>query len=126
MQLELLKKNIANEITEADVKLMERVCRVLDTGAFETATVVDNSMSISLRALYPVGALQNHCCVPNTSHHFNHEQLLFTRAAVPVKKGEELTMTYTDLMWDTSLRRQYLKMSKHFDCTCNRCLDPSV
>ncbi|XP_043274436.1 SET domain-containing protein SmydA-8-like [Venturia canescens] len=122
-ELELLKRNIEYEINGEDEKLMLRVCQVLDTGAFETAALVEEKMSISLRGLYPLGALQNHCCTPNTRHHFDRRQYLYTRAAFPIKKGEELTMTYTDLIWDTGMRKQYLKMSKHFDCYCERCSD---
>lgn len=125
-QLDLLKKNINEVINRDDEAFMERVSRVFDTNAFETAVVVDNTVSISLRGLYPLGALQNHCCVPNTSHHFDKDQFLITRAAFPIKKGDELTMAYTDLLWDTALRRRYLRMSKYFDCSCKRCSDPLV
>lgn len=125
-QIELLKSNIKNKINNDDEEFMLRVCRVFDTNAFETAAIIDNTTSISLRGLYPLGALQNHNCVPNTGHYFNREGFMYTRAVVPIAKGEELTMTYTDLLWDTSLRRRYLIMSKHFECSCKRCSDPTA
>lgn len=105
---------------------MLKVCRIFDTHSFETATVVDNSTSISLRGLYPLGALLNHCCVPNTRHYFNKNGFMIMRAAVPIAEGDELTMSYTDLLWDTTQRRKFLAISKHFECDCFRCSDPSV
>lgn len=105
---------------------MKRVCRIFDTNAFETVLIVDGKTSISLRGLYPLGALQNHSCTPNTRHYFTNNNVMITRASVDIKAGEELTMTYTDLLWDTSLRRQYLIASKHFECNCKRCCDPLV
>lgn len=45
------------------------------------------------------------------------------RAAVDVKKGDELYSSYTYSLWPTLVRREYLKESKHFDCSCARCSD---
>lgn len=120
-----MEKNVANKIDSNDRESMLRLCRVLDTNAFETAVVVGNSTS-SLRGLYPLGAFLNHCCVPNVRHYFNKRGLMITKAAVAVAKGEEITMTYTDFLWHTSLRWKYLKMTKNFECSCRRCSDPTV
>lgn len=122
----MLEKNVAKKIDSGDKEFMLRLCRVLDTNAFETAVVVDNSTSTSLRALYPLGAFLNHCCVPNARHYFNKRGLMITKAAVPIAKGEEITMTYTDFLWHTSLRWKYLRMTKNFVCCCQRCSDPTV
>ncbi|XP_076162828.1 SET domain-containing protein SmydA-8 [Ptiloglossa arizonensis] len=124
-EIELLQRNVANPPSEEDVKLMKRVCGAFNTNAFETVSVQDKDHSSSLRGLYPMGALQNHCCVPNTRHHFDGEQRLYVNAALPISAGEELTMSYTSLFWDTTLRRQFLSVTKHFSCTCKRCSDPT-
>ncbi|XP_029663587.1 SET domain-containing protein SmydA-8-like isoform X2 [Formica exsecta] len=68
---------------------------------------------------------ENHCCVPNTRHHFDDHQRLYVSASLPIAAGEELTMSYTDLLWDTSSRRQFLRVTKRFSCNCSRCSDPS-
>lgn len=107
------------------MKLMRRICGVFNTNSFEVV-VARNEDSTSLRGLYPMGSLQNHCCVPNTRHHFDDQQRLQVSAALPITAGEELTMSYTDLLWDTSSRRQFLRATKHFSCECSRCSDPSV
>lgn len=104
---------------------MRRVCAVLDTNSFETVAAVAGGVT-SLRGLYPMGALQNHSCAPNTRHYYDSEKKLYVVASIAVKKGEEITMTYTDLFWDTTLRRRHLAGTKHFFCRCKRCADSSV
>ncbi|KAH0564211.1 hypothetical protein KQX54_010278 [Cotesia glomerata] len=108
-EIELLKKNISKAIDPEDEELMLQVCRAFDTNAFETAIRVDDKTSISLRGLYPLGALINHSCLPNTRHYFNDRGFMFTRATVLIKKDEELTGTYVDLIWGTILRRNALR-----------------
>ncbi|XP_076237479.1 SET domain-containing protein SmydA-8 [Calliopsis andreniformis] len=124
-EVELLQRNVKNPPSEEDLKLMRRICRVLNINAFETVSVQDKDHSSSLRGLYPMGALQNHCCVPNTRHHFDKENRFYVSAALPISAGEELTMSYTSLFWDTMLRRQFLNITKHFSCMCKRCSDPT-
>ncbi|KMR04866.1 protein isoform b [Lasius niger] len=123
-EIDLLKRNVNNLPSEEQMKLMRRICGVFNTNSFEVV-VARNEDSTSLRGLYPMGSLQNHCCVPNTKHHFDDQQRLQVSAALPITAGEELTMSYTDLLWDTSSRRQFLRATKHFSCECSRCSDPS-
>ncbi|KAL6263575.1 hypothetical protein P5V15_006364 [Pogonomyrmex californicus] len=125
-ELDLLKKNVANLPSEEQMKLIKRTCDVLNTNSFEVVVVSSRNKerTTSLRGLYPMGALQNHCCVPNTRHYFDDQQRLHVCAALPIAAGEEITMSYTDLLWDTSTRRQFLKLTKHFSCNCSRCSDP--
>lgn len=110
------------------MELMRRTCGVFNTNSFEVVVVPsrDKDYTTSLRGLYLMGALQNHCCVPNTRHHFDDQQRLYVSAVLPIAAGEEITMSYTDLLWDTSSRRQFLKVTKRFSCNCNRCSDPLV
>lgn len=128
LKLDLLKKNVANLPDEEQMELMRRICGVLNTNSFEVVVVSsrDKNRTTSLRGLYPLGAFQNHSCVPNTRHHFDDQQRLYVSAVLPIAAGEEITMTYTDLLWDTLSRRQFLKITKRFSCNCNRCSDPRV
>ncbi|XP_046736769.1 SET domain-containing protein SmydA-8-like isoform X2 [Diprion similis] len=122
-EIDLLKSNIEIQMNQTEEEFMRRVCAVMDTNSFETAALVGESVT-SLRGLYPMGALQNHCCTPNTRHYYDSQQKLYVVAALPIRKNEEITMTYTDLFWDTTLRRRHLAGTKHFFCTCSRCTDP--
>lgn len=127
LKIDLLKRNVANLPSEEQMKLMQRVCDVFNTNSFEVVVPSrGNDHTMSLRGLYPMGALQNHCCVPNSRHHFDDQQRLHVSAALPIAAGEEITMSYTDLLWDTSTRRQFLRITKRFSCNCNRCSDPLV
>lgn len=47
------------------------------------------------------------------------------RAAVPIRKGEHISIMYSDPMWGTANRQQHLYETKFFRCRCARCLDPS-
>jgi len=125
-QIDLLKRNVNNLPSEEQIEVMRHICEILNTNSFEVIVPKDKDRTGSLRGLYLIGALQNHCCVPNTRHHFDDQQRLHVSAALPIAAGEELTMSYTDLLWDTSSRRQFLRATKQFLCNCKRCSDPSV
>ncbi|KAI8378456.1 hypothetical protein BD560DRAFT_390483 [Blakeslea trispora] len=72
--------------------------------------------------LFPLGALFfNHGCNPNTAFvGLPNGQLAF-RTIRPVKKEDELVVSYIDLYSDRDERRQDLLTSKHFWCKCKRC-----
>ncbi|XP_029056159.2 SET domain-containing protein SmydA-8-like isoform X1 [Osmia bicornis bicornis] len=124
-EIELLLRTVEKSPNEKDMELMKRVCGAFNSNSFETVSVHDKDRSSSLRGLYPLGGLQNHNCVPNTRHHFDGKYRLYVNAALPIAAGEEVTMSYTNLFWDTTLRRQFLRITKHFSCTCKRCSDPT-
>ncbi|EFN87850.1 Protein msta, isoform B [Harpegnathos saltator] len=123
-EIDLLKRNITHLPDEEQLALMKRICGIFNTNSFEVVAVRDKDRVVSLRGIYPIGALQNHCCVPNTRHHFDDQQRLYMSAALPIAAGQEITMSYTDLLWDTRSRRCFLRVTKHFSCDCNRCSDP--
>lgn len=80
----------------------------------------------ALRGLYPLGALLNHECTPNTRHAYDASGHMVIRAARAVAAGEELTVTYSALLWGSPARRQHLLRTKHFLCACSRCRDTTV
>ena len=47
------------------------------------------------------------------------------RAAVPIRKGDHISIMYSDPMWGTANRQQHLYETKFFRCRCPRCLDPT-
>ncbi len=67
-----------------------------------------------------------HSCVANASKHFDDDGTLTIRAAIPIKKGESVTINYSDPMWGTTSRRAFLKDTKQFLCMCQRCKDPQA
>ncbi|KAG8227849.1 hypothetical protein J437_LFUL010708 [Ladona fulva] len=100
---------------------INRVCAVLDVNALDIR-LPGPSDGI---ALYANTCLLEHSCMPNTRHKFDDKlriHLSSTRAILP---GQHLHTMYTHILWGTQQRRDHLKVTKYFDCTCERCSDPT-
>ncbi|XP_050438307.1 SET domain-containing protein SmydA-8-like [Adelges cooleyi] len=123
LEVEELKRNVKSCLNEEDQLIMETACKIMDANAFE-AIITRKYSQVSLRGLYPVAAFMNHSCVPNTMHNFNGKLEMIVKASVPIRKGQEITSSYTHLIWSTPMRQHHLLISKQFICTCRRCRDP--
>ena len=64
----------------------------------------------------------NHSCTPNCERVVEGGRLEVVTVR-EVVRGEELTISYTDLLLPTVRRRAILATSKHFHCECERCED---
>ncbi|XP_014206903.1 protein msta-like [Copidosoma floridanum] len=123
-EVDMLKKTVKGTLSRDDETFMRRVCNVMDTNAFESAALHrDSDSTTSLRALFPLGALTNHQCAPNTRHLVDEAGRLIVYATEDIAEGEEITMAYTEMLWDTTMRRQFLRATKMFSCRCPRCAD---
>eukprot|EP00918_Siedleckia_nematoides_P076827 GHVU01167905.1.p1 GENE.GHVU01167905.1~~GHVU01167905.1.p1 ORF type:complete len:385 (+),score=43.35 GHVU01167905.1:221-1375(+) len=72
-------------------------------------------------ALYPDAMYANHSCEPNVSYRSIGGRLCYI-ALRPVKKGEEITMTYIEgLFAGTVYRREVIQRRYGFTCGCPRC-----
>ncbi|KAG0265926.1 SET domain-containing protein 5 [Actinomortierella ambigua] len=74
--------------------------------------------------LYLLHSSLNHACVPNVV--IDHPGAgtnygVTVRTLRPIKKGEELYITYCDPRWGRETRQQYLKTEYLFGCKCKRC-----
>jgi len=81
--------------------------------------------------LFPMVSMFDHSCSPNCSfqtfddmHSSNHYpgNVIFVQTVQKVKKGEELCISYIDIMNPTNIRRRELWYSKYFVCKCLRCM----
>ncbi|XP_055371050.1 SET domain-containing protein SmydA-8-like [Condylostylus longicornis] len=107
------------------VEYFHRIVSVLNTNAFEVLSR-NNGHEIALRGLYPLAGIMNHECTPNTAHLYEdgtNEMVVKATRAIP--RGEEITTTYTKLLWSTKSRQLYLRLTKQFTCNCPRCKDPT-
>ena len=81
------------------------------------------------RAIFPTFSFISHSCVNNSRHvvlpHFGGGFQIYVYAQVLIQKGEEVTITYTNLLRSTFERRAKLEHFWHFTCTCPRCQDPT-
>ncbi len=71
-------------------------------------------------------SMLQHSCISNANKHFEENGKIIVRAAVTIKKGQSVTINYSDPMWGTASRQQHLKQTKYFVCDCLRCKDPKV
>ena len=77
---------------------------------------------------YLLAAMPSHSCLPNTEQtiHSLADGLKFElRSTRPIARGEQITITYTELLAPTAIRQFELLNSKLFLCSCRRCSDPS-
>lgn len=77
-------------------------------------------------ALFEKGCRINHSCLPNLEWKFNGTFLQFITLK-DIKSTEELTQSYFDReRWQpTHIRKLALWTSRHFDCGCDLCQQPS-
>ncbi|KAG7375448.1 SET and MYND domain-containing protein 3 [Phytophthora boehmeriae] len=104
---------------ELETEILELFGRV-NCNAFSLANQVTNEV-VGL-GLFPEGALFNHDCDPNCVVSFCGQQMQ-VRTVRDVEAGEELTVSYIELLQPTHARREELKNSYFFECACARCQD---
>ncbi|KAH8398005.1 hypothetical protein KR222_009393 [Zaprionus bogoriensis] len=113
-----------------DADMLEYFYRTIcafNTNAFESrCREPQQGHEVVARALFPLAGMLNHQCTPNASHHFVDGETIVVTASESIACGQEITMSYTKLLWSTPARRLFLGMTKHFVCRCPRCQDPTV
>ena len=96
------------------------ICGILFVNAHELPVTVNPT-----QAIYKNASLIEHSCMNNASKHFDMNCNIQIRAAVPIRKGDHISIMYSDPMWGTANRQQHLRETKYFTCTCPRCSDPT-
>ena len=89
---------------------------------------LEGAQGTTVRVSYLLAAMMSHSCIPNTEQaiHSLADGLKFElRATRPIARGEQITITYTELLAPTAVRQFELLNSKLFLCSCRRCTDPS-
>jgi hypothetical protein len=71
-------------------------------------------------ALDPVACSANHSCEPNASILFDQPRLMM-RSLSPIKKGEEVFISYIDNTDPFYRRQTQLKQRYNFECQCSKC-----
>ncbi|CAH2249964.1 histone-lysine N-methyltransferase SMYD3 [Pelobates cultripes] len=84
-------------------------------------TISDGEMQDVAVGLYPSMSLLNHSCDPNCVIVFEGRCLLL-RTVKEIPKGEELTISYIDVMMPTHQRQSQLQRQYCFTCDCHQCL----
>ncbi|XP_031631799.1 SET domain-containing protein SmydA-8-like [Contarinia nasturtii] len=97
----------------------------INTNTFKVLYRCDGSDDVSVRGFYSIMSLVNHKCSPNARHDIDKHFVGRIFAARPIKKDEQIFISYSQLLWGTNSRRMHMMVSKQFLCSCNRCLDPT-
>lgn len=91
------------------------------TDSFSLAQAAFQSTSTG-SAVYLLGSMFNHSCVPNVSVSFprNNNQIRFT-SLVDIPKGAHATISYVDTEMHRQGRQEALLYGYGFSCSCPRC-----
>lgn len=128
---------------------IQQVCGILEVNSFEARTPNDHRV----RCIYPTASIMAHSCTPNTTHSIlpsdnfrwvshqlrlsvNRPNLMCAfvlfffwsiqlRAAVDIEEGQPLYVTYSYTLGSTQRRQTHIRLSKYFQCQCERCSDPT-
>ncbi|RDW70391.1 hypothetical protein BP5796_08788 [Coleophoma crateriformis] len=72
--------------------------------------------------VYPETARMNHDCRPNAMYYYDPATLIHsTHASRTILPGEEITITYINILQPRADRQEVLEMTWHFQCTCPLC-----
>ena len=111
------EKELYDPVSEEE---LNSIVDLMDVNAFEI-----RGTDFSMRGVYPLTAMMNSVCSPNTQNCIDRNFICRVRAVVPIKKGQEITATYTHTLSGTMYRQKHLMDSKYFICQCVRCKDPT-
>ncbi|XP_066602946.1 SET domain-containing protein SmydA-8-like [Prorops nasuta] len=76
-------------------------------------------------AVYDLSSYLEHNCRANCSKTFTSTGGVIVRAVLPIQKGDHISICYTDPLWGLTSRRHHLLQTKFFECSCERCKDPT-
>ncbi|KAF7283536.1 hypothetical protein GWI33_000340 [Rhynchophorus ferrugineus] len=106
---------LRNIFTEEDVL---RICGIVNVNGHEVPLT-----SPPYVAIYETTSMFEHNCRANCNKTFTDKGLVLIKAGTSIKKGDHLSICYTDPLWGTVNRRHHLYESKFFWCSCKRCSD---
>uniref|UniRef100_A0A665TQB0 [histone H3]-lysine(4) N-trimethyltransferase n=1 Tax=Echeneis naucrates TaxID=173247 RepID=A0A665TQB0_ECHNA len=125
--------NEKREMNEADIAAMHRfyskhlefpdqkgLLTLLSQVACNGFTVEDEELSHIGTAVYPDVALINHSCLPSVTVTYNGTSAE-VRAVQDMKPGDEVLISYIDLLYSTDDRNNRLRESYYFTCDCQEC-----
>lgn len=108
-----------------DLLRFERLLQVWVYNSFDQGGGGDDAMHAG--GLYLAASMLSHACVPNAAWHLDECNSYHLHAREAIGEGEEITIPYLsvdDLSLPIADRRQILKASKDFLCSCPRCTAP--
>ncbi|XP_061602430.1 N-lysine methyltransferase SMYD2-like [Cololabis saira] len=96
------------------------LCTLLSQVSCNGFTIEDDELSHMGTAVYPDVALINHSCLPSVIVTYNGTSAE-VRAVKDMKRGDEVLISYIDLLYPTDDRNNRLRESYYFSCSCLEC-----
>ncbi|GMH37562.1 hypothetical protein BSKO_05435 [Bryopsis sp. KO-2023] len=93
---------------------VKEIAFLLAKFACNNHTICDEELRVIGVGIYPLLCMVNHSCAPNCIQVFRGRKLEF-RALHKISPGDEITISYVDLMATRFERRQQLLSNYHFD-----------
>lgn len=95
---------------------------VIDANAGEySGKFSDSDETVSIEFLHEFSSFFNHSCYPNTLFS-RHGNKFFGYLVRPVKKGEQLFVTYVHELLSKAERQAGLLQKYQFECKCSKCV----
>ena len=95
--------------------------KYLDPGATQEGCA--DVVGTKLRAIFPMTSMLSHSCLPNaeqTISDLTDSMKLSMVAVIDIRQGEQIFISYTELLAPTLVRRSCLLNNKLFLCQCPR------
>ncbi|KAK5654278.1 hypothetical protein OQA88_7454 [Cercophora sp. LCS_1] len=110
--------------TGAEESQLDLIHKIFSTNAFRTPVVGadEAGKETDYHSTFTEVSRLNHACAPNLGYYFDTTTLSHKIYAVrDVHPGEELTISYVDVLQPSSTRQSLLQKTWSFTCTCERC-----
>ncbi|XP_037944727.1 SET domain-containing protein SmydA-8-like [Teleopsis dalmanni] len=110
-------------LKEYEPSTLHRICGIIETNYM----CINLPNGLELSGVFYNACMMEHSCQPNCYFQFDHRNgfKISVIAGREIQKGEHLIIMYSNMLWGTQMRNEHLAITKHFQCKCKRCTDPT-
>ena len=116
-------------LSQEDIDIVEKIIAIARTNSVDLQQRLEKTSSKCISpgyAVFPSFSYLNHSCMANCRYHISSDNRTITvRAQRPIKKGEEITISYIGVTLGNIIRKQSFQRHWRFTCNCKRCQDPT-
>jgi hypothetical protein len=108
-----------------DFITMDRIERRWTEVNYDSITDLDEILPTRILGLYPLAAMVNHSCIPNSVRVFVGETMI-VHTCQSIAAGDEIVWSYIPLIEGYNRRQMLLLETHNFSCRCVRCRSEST
>jgi SET domain len=108
-----------------DFITMDRIERRWTEVNYDSITDLDEILPTRILGLYPLAAMINHSCIPNSVRVFVGETMI-VHTCQSIAAGDEIVWSYIPLIEGYNRRQMLLLETHNFSCRCVRCRTEST